>query len=589
MKKTFCGLIICLMLVCATAPGLKTSAGGLPVTILWQQDLSGYVKIANLTGSRLPDVVVGAGGTIYAFDGRGKALWNLTGLQEVSTLEVGDINNDGLDDVLALTGTGFSRGPDGFVSANATLCAINSSGTLLWERFLSGVYSGGGQQVIAIGDINGDGRNEIAVDGFQRVIVFDGLGNELWTYGVNWFGAHIGNIRMGDLDGSGIDDVVVTYWNDIYSGGVLALNGTGNVLWNYHTQAGMKALAVADLNNDGKSEVVASSYQTLGAMQGIYLLSNSGSLVWYRPYANETNSIAIGDIVGDGINDIVAGTDLGDIFVLNGNGTIIWSTNFSDTPISGVAIGDFVGSGKKNEVVACGSYFSINPSRQDGVWMFDNEGNIIREFSGPINFFSLASADLNGDGIDDVVVSTVDLENMVPANTYALTARVSIPARVTTMTANSTWAYQGQLVTVNVTVSNFGDSPEQLWVTLYSNITMNRSIGAYPIHLDAGQDCAFLFIWNTTGTPPLNYTLTAVSTVPTGSDTLTNGTVAVRLSGDVNGDGRVDLKDLALIARAFGSSPTSPNWNPNADINGDGVVNMKDITLVARDLGQHYP
>jgi endoglucanase len=56
--------------------------------------------------------------------------------------------------------------------------------------------------------------------------------------------------------------------------------------------------------------------------------------------------------------------------------------------------------------------------------------------------------------------------------------------------------------------------------------------------------------------------------------------------GDVNGDGRVDLKDLALVARAFGSTPTSPNWNPAADINGDGTVNMKDIALAVRNFGQ---
>jgi Ca2+-binding EF-hand superfamily protein len=57
--------------------------------------------------------------------------------------------------------------------------------------------------------------------------------------------------------------------------------------------------------------------------------------------------------------------------------------------------------------------------------------------------------------------------------------------------------------------------------------------------------------------------------------------------GDVNGDGRVDLKDIALVARAFGSTPTSPNWNPAADINGDGIVNMQDIAIVARNFGQH--
>jgi PKD repeat protein len=160
---------------------------------------------------------------------------------------------------------------------------------------------------------------------------------------------------------------------------------------------------------------------------------------------------------------------------------------------------------------------------------------------------------------------------------------------VTGMTTNNTWVYQGRMVNVNATVSNIGNSSENVWVTLYYNITAGKSIDSYPIYLIAGQSYTLAFAWNTGGLPCLNYTLTAVATIPAGSNTLSNGTLAVRLMGDVNGDGRINVKDIALVARAFGSTPTSPNWNPAADINGDGIVNMKDIALVARNFGQHYP
>jgi hypothetical protein len=43
------------------------------------------------------------------------------------------------------------------------------------------------------------------------------------------------------------------------------------------------------------------------------------------------------------------------------------------------------------------------------------------------------------------------------------------------------------------------------------------------------------------------------------------------------------------VARSFSSSPNNSNWNPNTDLNNDGLVNMKDIALAARHFGQHYP
>jgi parallel beta-helix repeat protein len=63
----------------------------------------------------------------------------------------------------------------------------------------------------------------------------------------------------------------------------------------------------------------------------------------------------------------------------------------------------------------------------------------------------------------------------------------------------------------------------------------------------------------------------------------------IRLIGDVNGDGTVDISDVSIAAAAFGSHPGMPNWNPAADVNGDGVVDIMDIALIASNFGQHYP
>ena len=57
---------------------------------------------------------------------------------------------------------------------------------------------------------------------------------------------------------------------------------------------------------------------------------------------------------------------------------------------------------------------------------------------------------------------------------------------------------------------------------------------------------------------------------------------------DVNQDGKVDGKDLALVSLAFGSVDGSYNWNPLADINGDGWVDGRDIIFVAIHFGEFY-
>ena len=60
---------------------------------------------------------------------------------------------------------------------------------------------------------------------------------------------------------------------------------------------------------------------------------------------------------------------------------------------------------------------------------------------------------------------------------------------------------------------------------------------------------------------------------------------AKAILGDINGDGKVDMKDIAIVAKAFGATPSGPRWNPAADVNGDSVVNMLDIAIVASNLG----
>lgn len=56
--------------------------------------------------------------------------------------------------------------------------------------------------------------------------------------------------------------------------------------------------------------------------------------------------------------------------------------------------------------------------------------------------------------------------------------------------------------------------------------------------------------------------------------------------GDVNGDGKVDMKDVGIVAKAFGATPSNPRWDPASDLDGDGKIDMKDIAIVAANFGK---
>jgi len=57
-------------------------------------------------------------------------------------------------------------------------------------------------------------------------------------------------------------------------------------------------------------------------------------------------------------------------------------------------------------------------------------------------------------------------------------------------------------------------------------------------------------------------------------------------TGDINGDGKVDMIDIDLACWAFGATPQNQHWNPFCDLNSDNRVGMDDIELVCSHFGE---
>jgi len=58
------------------------------------------------------------------------------------------------------------------------------------------------------------------------------------------------------------------------------------------------------------------------------------------------------------------------------------------------------------------------------------------------------------------------------------------------------------------------------------------------------------------------------------------------IPGDVDGDGDVDLSDLALLLAAYGTSSGQPGYNPDADLDADGDVDLADLALLLAHYGE---
>jgi hypothetical protein len=79
-----------------------------------------------------------------------------------------------------------------------------------------------------------------------------------------------------------------------------------------------------------------------------------------------------------------------------------------------------------------------------------------------------------------------------------------------------------------------------------------------------------------------NYTVYAATNYQVLQTANDNANFAVILLGDVVKDNIINMRDISAVILVFNTTPSSPNWNPEADLNKDDVVNMRDISILVQ-------
>jgi hypothetical protein len=110
------------------------------------------------------------------------------------------------------------------------------------------------------------------------------------------------------------------------------------------------------------------------------------------------------------------------------------------------------------------------------------------------------------------------------------------------------------------------------------NITVRNNTIVNSIQSDIYADFQGFFV-NNTVTSKDKVKLLTIPYQFTGNVDLN---MTLMIPADVQGDGKVNMRDVGIVARLFQSSLGSDNWNPAADVIQNNVIDMKDISFVAK-------
>ena len=181
-----------------------------------------------------------------------------------------------------------------------------------------------------------------------------------------------------------------------------AIAQTPSVLWHFDTKdKSFGQAAIADLDNDGKPEIVFSCYMNDSC---IYVLNaEDGSLLWKKNMGGCNDAAPIVyDIYGDGKKEVILGSSCNPVLTCfrGDSGIVVWQTPFGGTD-SPPSIADVDGDGAVDLLTGdfAGHLDCFNPVNGILKWQVTVDSNSAIEASP-------ALVDVNNDGHPDIIVNT---------------------------------------------------------------------------------------------------------------------------------------------------------------------------------------
>src|SRR5665213_2408091 len=348
------------------------------------------------------------------------------------SVAIGDLDGDGKPDLVVANYAGNTVSVYRNTSASGSITAASFTVMVV---FATGVYPSS----VAIGDLDGDGKPDMAVTNqsdntvsiYRNTSASGSITAASFAAKVNFAtGGYPFSVAIGDLDGDGKPDLAVANFSGSTVSVLRNTSGSGSITpssfaakVDFAVGTDPQIIVIGDLDGDGKPDldVVNAGNNTVSVLHNT---SGSGSITAASFAAkvdfatgNYPQSVAIGDLDGDGKPDLaVANYSDNTVSVFrntSASGSITSASFAAKVDLAtgagpyGVAIGDLNGDGKPDLAVANQSDNMVSVLRNTSA-----SGSITSaSFAAKADFatgstpYMVAIGDLDGDGKPDLAVA----------------------------------------------------------------------------------------------------------------------------------------------------------------------------------------